>query len=62
MANKIAEIDRVPEVYSFSGAYDLLAKGYVEHYEDFATVVPRLIDSIPGIRQTSTQLIFNVYG
>ncbi|HXH08773.1 MAG TPA: Lrp/AsnC ligand binding domain-containing protein [Alphaproteobacteria bacterium] len=61
VANKIAEVEGVSEVYSISGTYDLMAKVYVERYEDFATVVPQWIHHIPGIRETSTLLTFNAF-
>jgi DNA-binding Lrp family transcriptional regulator len=61
VANKIVEVEGVSEVYSISGTYDLMAKVYVERYEDFATVVPQWIHHIPGIRETSTLLTFNAF-
>ena len=61
VANKIVEIDGVSEVYSISGNYDLLAKVYVDRYEDFPTVVPRWIHHIPGVRETSTLMTFNAF-
>jgi DNA-binding Lrp family transcriptional regulator len=61
VASKIVEIDGVSEVYSISGNHDLLAKVYVERYEDFPTVVPRWIHHIPGIRETSTLITFNAF-
>jgi DNA-binding Lrp family transcriptional regulator len=61
VANQIAEIEGVSEVYSISGNYDLLAKVYVERYEDFATVVPQWIHHLAGIRETSTLLTFNAF-
>lgn len=61
VANKIVEVDGVSEVYSISGNYDLLAKVYVDRYEDFPTVVPRWIHHIPGVRETSTLMTFNAF-
>jgi DNA-binding Lrp family transcriptional regulator len=61
VANNIVEIDGVSEVYSISGNYDLLAKVYVDRYEDFPTVVPRWIHHIPGVRETSTLMTFNAF-
>jgi DNA-binding Lrp family transcriptional regulator len=61
VANKIVEIDGVSEVYSISGNYDLLAKVYVDRYEDFPTVVPRWIHHLPGVRETSTLMTFNAF-
>jgi DNA-binding Lrp family transcriptional regulator len=61
VANKVVEVDGVSEVYSISGNYDLLAKVYVDRYEDFATVVPRWIHRISGIRETSTLMTFNAF-
>jgi DNA-binding Lrp family transcriptional regulator len=61
VAHRIVEIDGVSEVYSISGNYDLLAKVYVDRYEDFAAVVPQWIHHISGIRETSTLMTFNAF-
>ncbi len=61
VANKIVEIDGVSEVYSISGNYDLLAKVYVDRYEELATVVPQWIHHVTGIRETSTLITFNAF-
>jgi DNA-binding Lrp family transcriptional regulator len=61
VANSMAEIEGVSEVYSISGNYDLIAKVYVERYEDLATVVPQWIHHISGIRETSTLITFNAF-
>ena len=61
VANQIVEIDGVSEIYSISGNYDLLAKVYVNRYEEFATVVPQWIHHISGIRETSTLITFNAF-
>jgi DNA-binding Lrp family transcriptional regulator len=61
VANQIVEIDGVSEIYSISGNYDLLAKVYVNRYEEFATMVPQWIHHISGIRETSTLITFNAF-
>jgi DNA-binding Lrp family transcriptional regulator len=61
VANQIVGINGVSEVYSISGNYDLVAKVYVDRYEDFATVVPQWIHHISGIRETSTLITFNAF-
>jgi DNA-binding Lrp family transcriptional regulator len=61
VANKIVKIEGISDVYSISGNYDLLAKVYVDRHEDFATVVPRWIHHLQGIRETSTLITFNAF-
>lgn len=61
VANKVIEIQQVSEVYSISGAYDILVKVYVDSYEDFVKVIPGSMHAIPGIRETNTLITFNSF-
>ena len=61
VASRLIEVEEVTEVYSVSGAYDILAKVLVEEYDEFGQVIPNKIHSIPGIRETNTLLAFNAF-
>ena len=61
VASRLIEVEEVTEVYSVSGAYDLLAKVLVDEYDQFGQVIPNKIHSIPGIRETNTLLAFNAF-
>ena len=39
-AEKLLEVDRVKEVYSVAGDYDLVAIVRVRHYDQMAEIVP----------------------
>jgi DNA-binding Lrp family transcriptional regulator len=57
----VAKIPSVAEVYSVTGAYDLVAIVRVEEYEQMAEVVPRRIAAVPGIARTHTLMTFQHY-
>lgn len=61
VADKLIEIEEITEVYSTSGAYDLLAKVMVENFDQFGEVIPQKLHSIPGIRETYTLITFNAF-
>ncbi|MBP2702478.1 Lrp/AsnC ligand binding domain-containing protein [Microbispora sp. RL4-1S] len=61
VAEAIAEIDGVSEVYSITGDYDLLAMVRVPHYERIAEVVPGRINKVGGVRHTETHIAFRTY-
>ena len=61
VAQTIAEIDGVGEVYSITGEYDLLAMVRVAAYEQIAEVVPGRINKVPGVLHTETHIAFRAY-
>ena len=61
VAEKIAEIDGVSEVYSITGEYDLLAMVRVRSYEEIAEVVPGRLNKVPGVLHTETHVAFRTY-
>ncbi|GAA4517354.1 MULTISPECIES: Lrp/AsnC family transcriptional regulator [Nonomuraea] len=61
VAETIAEIDGVSEVYSITGAYDLLAMVRVAEYEQVAEVIPGRINKVPGVLNTETHIAFRAY-
>jgi DNA-binding Lrp family transcriptional regulator len=60
-AVKLAEIKGVAEVYSVSGAWDLVAILRVPELDDIAHVVTEEFVLIPGIVRTQTLTAFRAY-
>jgi DNA-binding Lrp family transcriptional regulator len=61
VAQTIAEIEGVSEVYSITGDFDLLAMVRVERYEEIAEVIPGRINKVPGVTHTETHIAFRTY-
>jgi DNA-binding Lrp family transcriptional regulator len=61
VAERIAELDGVTEVYSVAGRYDLAAIVRVKDDERLADVVTRDIRKIEGIEKSETLIAFRVY-
>ncbi|MBX6387194.1 MAG: Lrp/AsnC ligand binding domain-containing protein [Microbispora sp.] len=61
VAEAIAEIEGVSEVYSITGEFDLLAMVRVGRYEEVAEVVPGRVNKVPGVRHTETHIAFRTY-
>jgi DNA-binding Lrp family transcriptional regulator len=60
-AQKLAGIEGVAEVYSVSGAWDLVAIVKVPVYEDIARVVTEEFSQVAGIVRTETLTAFRAY-
>ncbi|GIH81542.1 Lrp/AsnC family transcriptional regulator [Planobispora longispora] len=61
VAQTIAEIDGVSEVYSVTGEYDLMAMVRVTAYEEIAEVIPGRINKVAGVLHTETHIAFRAY-
>ncbi len=61
VAQNIADISGVEEVYSVTGEVDLIAMIKVRKYEDLAVVVSDSIAKVPGVRTLTTHLAFRTY-
>jgi DNA-binding Lrp family transcriptional regulator len=61
VAERIADLDGVTEVYSIAGRYDLAAIVRVKDDEQLANVVTRDIRKIEGIEKSETLIAFRVY-
>ncbi len=57
----LAEIRGVAEVYSVSGAWDLVAIVRVPQLDDIATIVTEEFTRVPGIVRTQTLTAFRAY-
>lgn len=60
-AARLAGINGVAEVYSVSGAWDLVAIVRVPEYEDIARVVTEEFTQVPGLTRTETLTAFRAY-
>lgn len=61
VADAIADIDGVSEVYSVAGRYDLAVIIRVQSNDDLATVVTEHIRKVGGITSSETLIAFRVY-
>jgi DNA-binding Lrp family transcriptional regulator len=61
VAEAIAAIDGVTEVYSVTGQIDLIAMVRVRHHEDIAAVVADRLNKVAGVRETETHIAFRAY-
>lgn len=61
LAEELADVDGVAEVYSVAGEADLVAVVRVRHHEDLADVVTRAISGLDGIRNTRTLIAFRAH-
>ena len=61
IAETVAALDGVSEVYSVTGAYDLVAMVRVARHDDLAEVIPGHINKVPGVESTETQIAFRTY-
>jgi DNA-binding Lrp family transcriptional regulator len=61
VAEAVADLDGVSEVYSVAGAVDLIAVVRVREFEQIAEVIAGRIDKVPGVLQTDTHIAFRAY-
>ncbi|MCW2841577.1 MAG: AsnC family transcriptional regulator [Aeromicrobium sp.] len=61
IAEHIAAIDGVSEVYSVTGELDLVAMVRVRQIDDVAAVVADQVNKVDGIVSTQTQIAYRAY-
>ena len=61
VAEKIAALDGVSEVYSVTGQIDLIAMVRVRNHEDVAAVVADQLNKVDGVMETQTHIAFRAY-
>ena len=61
VAEAIAALDGVTEVYSVTGQIDLIALVRVRNHEDVATVVADRLNKVGGVTSTETHIAFRAY-
>lgn len=62
VAQELADIEGVAEVYSTAGEADLVAVVRVRRHEDLADVVTRHITGVTGVTGTRTLVAFQAFG
>ena len=61
VAEAIAEIPGVTEVYSVTGDIDLVALVRVRAHEELAQVIPGRLNRVDGVVSTETHIAFRAY-
>lgn len=61
VAQQIADIEGVSEVYSVAGHVDLIAIVRVRRFDDIASVIAGELSKVPGVLDTETHIAFRAY-
>ncbi len=61
VAQEIAALDGVSEVYSVTGGFDLIAIVRVRDHDQVAEIVADTLNRVEGIQRTDTHLAFRAY-
>lgn len=61
VAEQIAALEGVSEVYSVTGEIDLIAMVRVRHHEQIAEVVADRLNKVPGVLGTETHIAFRTF-
>jgi len=61
VAEALAELDGVSEVYSVTGNVDLIAIVRVREHEQFAEVIADRLNKVDGVTSTETHIAFRTY-
>lgn len=61
VAEVIAQLPAVSEVYSVTGDFDLVAIVRVRAHDELADVIPGGLNKVPGVTATQTHIAFRTY-
>jgi len=61
VAQAIADLEGVSEVYSVAGDVDLVAMVRVRRHEELAEVIAGRLNKVDGVRETQTHIAFQAY-
>jgi DNA-binding Lrp family transcriptional regulator len=61
VAEAVAGLDGVSEVYSVTGQIDLIAMVRVREHDEIATVVADQVNKVAGVTETETHIAFRTY-
>ncbi|NEK60355.1 Lrp/AsnC family transcriptional regulator [Geodermatophilus sabuli] len=61
VAEAVADLEGVSEVYSVAGSVDLVAVVRVREFEQIAEVIAGRINKVPGVLETDTHIAFRAY-
>jgi DNA-binding Lrp family transcriptional regulator len=61
VAESIAQLPEVSEVYSVTGGFDLVAIVRVREHDELADVIPGRLNKVAGVTHTETHVAFRAY-
>jgi DNA-binding Lrp family transcriptional regulator len=61
VAEAIADLPSVTEVYSVTGEFDLVAIVRVRAHDELAQVIPGQLNKVDGVSSTETHIAFRTY-
>jgi DNA-binding Lrp family transcriptional regulator len=61
VAQQIADLDGVSEVYSVAGDVDLIAVVRVREFDQIAEAIAGRLSKVPGVLHTDTHIAFRAY-
>lgn len=61
VAEQIASLPGVTEVYSVTGRIDLIAIVRVRNHDEVAAVIADSLNKVPGVTDTETHIAFRAY-
>ena len=61
VAEMIAQLPGVSEVYSVTGKFDLVVLVRVRQHEELADVIPGRLNKVAGVTHTETHIAFRAY-
>ena len=61
VAEAMAQVPGVSEVYSVTGEFDLVAIVRVRAHEELAEGIPGRLNKVPGVTQSQTHIAFRTY-
>ena len=61
VAEAVADLEGVSEVYSVAGDVDLIAIVRVREFDQIAAVIAGRINKVPGVLETDTHIAFRAY-
>lgn len=61
VAQAIAALEGISEVYSVTGGIDLIALVRVRSHDEIASVVADRLNKVPGVKETETHIAFRAY-
>jgi DNA-binding Lrp family transcriptional regulator len=61
VAETIAQLPEVSEVYSVTGGFDLVAIVRVREHDELADVIPGRLNKVTGVTHTETHVAFRAY-
>lgn len=61
VAEAIADLDGVSEVYSVTGEFDLFAIVRAREHDQLAEIIPAKLNKVDGVLSTETHIAFRTY-